>query len=103
MPADEAKTHRKLNWGDCPGVRRDPGRLSGAWTFGDTRLPIQTVFTNLAGGTTILEITEQFSVTEEQVRQVLRHAARMLEEDVITSEDTGENTPGSQHSAGTAP
>ena len=52
-----------LTWGDCHGVERDPERLAGAWTFGNTRLPLHTVFDNLASGATIEEITEQFSVT----------------------------------------
>ena len=84
MSTEERSDQKKLTWGDCPGVERHPGRLSGAWTFGNTRLPIQTVFSNLAGGANIQEITEQFSVTEDQIKTVLAHAARMLDEDRLT-------------------
>ena len=53
MSTEEETARKRLGWGDCPGVERDPGRLAGAWTFGNTRLPIWTVFENLAGGSTI--------------------------------------------------
>ena len=81
MSTEEKTARKRLGWGDCPGVERDPDRLTGAWTFGNTRLPIWTVFENLAGGSTIQEITENFHVSEEQVRTVLAHASKMLWED----------------------
>ena len=87
MSTEEKTVGRRLNWGDCPGVKRDPNRLAGAWTFGDTRLPLHAVFENLAGGATIQEVTRQFSVTEEQIKTVLAHTARMLEEDRLTGKD----------------
>ncbi len=74
----------KLDWGDCPGVERDPERMAGAWTFGNTRLPLHPIFENLAGGATIPEITRQFSVTWEQIRAVLSHTGRMLGQDLPT-------------------
>ena len=86
MSTDGKIAGKRLGWGDCPGVERDPGRLAGAWTFGNTRLPLHAVFENLAGGATIQEVTRQFSVTEEQIKTVLAHVARMLEEDRLTGE-----------------
>ncbi len=41
MFTEEKTTGKILNWGDCPGVVRDPNRLAGAWTFGNTRLTLQ--------------------------------------------------------------
>ena len=67
-------------------MERDPDRPAGAWTFGNTRLPLHAVFENLDGGATIQEVTRQFSVTEEQIRTVLAHTARMLKEDRLTGE-----------------
>ena len=84
MSTDGKIAGERQGWGDCPGVERDPGRLAGAWTFGNTRLPLHAVFENLAGGATIQEVTRQFSVTEEQIKTVLAHAARMPEEDRLT-------------------
>ena len=87
MSTEERTARKRLNWGDCPGVERDPERLAGAWTFGNTRLPLHAVFENLAGGATILEVTRQFSVTEDQIKTVLAHTARMLEEDRLIGEE----------------
>ena len=86
MSTEEKTAGMRLGWGDCPGVERDPDRLAGAWTFGNTRLPLHAVFENLDGEATIQEVTRQFSVTEEQIRTVLAHTARMLKEDRLTGE-----------------
>ena len=67
-------------------MERDPDHLAGVWTFGNTRLPIWTVFENLAGGSIIQEITENFHVSDEQVRTVLARASKMLQEDRLRGE-----------------
>jgi uncharacterized protein (DUF433 family) len=68
-----------LDWSQCPAVESVPGRLSGAWVFKDTRMPVSAVFQNLEAGATIDEIVEQFDITREQIKAVLRFAARSLE------------------------
>ncbi|HXA82263.1 MAG TPA: DUF433 domain-containing protein, partial [Methylomirabilota bacterium] len=68
-----------LDWSQCPAVESVPGKLSGAWVFRGTRMPVATVFENLEDGMTIDEIIEQFDVTREQVAAVLDFAARSLE------------------------
>ena len=68
-----------LDWSQCPAVESVPGRLSGAWVFRDTRMPVSTVFLNLEAGATVDEIIEQFDVTREQIKAVLEFAARSLE------------------------
>lgn len=68
-----------LDWSQCPAVESVPGKVSGAWVFRGTRLPVATVFENLEDGMTIEELTEQFDVTPEQVRAVLEFAARSLD------------------------
>jgi len=65
-----------LDWSQCAAVESVPGRMSGAWVFRGTRLPVSAVFENLEDGMTIDEITEQFPVTREQVQEVLEFAAR---------------------------
>jgi uncharacterized protein (DUF433 family) len=67
-----------LDWSECPTVESVPGRLSGAWVFRDTRLPVSTVFENLEAGATINEIIEWFDIPKEQVIEVLQFAARSL-------------------------
>ena len=68
-----------LDWSQCPAVESVPGKMSGAWVFRGTRMPVATVFENLEDGMTIDEIIEQFDVTREQVAAVLDFAARSLE------------------------
>lgn len=68
-----------LDWTKCAAVESVPGKVSGAWVFRGTRLPVVTIFENLEDGLSIEEIMEQFDVTREQVTAVLDFAARSLE------------------------
>jgi uncharacterized protein (DUF433 family) len=68
-----------LDWSQCPAVESIPGKVSGAWVFRDTRMPVSIVFDNLEAGATIDEIVEWFDVTPEQVKAVIEFAARSLE------------------------
>jgi len=68
-----------LDWSQCPAVESIPGKVSGAWVFRGTRMPVAAVFENLEDGLTIEEILEQFDVTREQVQAVLEFAARSLD------------------------
>jgi uncharacterized protein (DUF433 family) len=47
-----------LDWSQCPAVESVPGKVSGAWFFKGTRMPVQTVFANLEAGMSVKEITE---------------------------------------------
>ncbi len=33
-----------LDWSRCTAVESIPGKVSGAWVFKDTRMPVSTVF-----------------------------------------------------------
>ena len=68
-----------LDWSQCPAVESVPGKVSGAWVFRGTRMPVATVFANLEAGASIEEIMEWFDVTREQIAAVLDFAARSLE------------------------
>ena len=59
-----------LDWSQCPAVGV-PGKVSGAWVFKDTRMPVATMFENLEAGLTVEEVMEEFSVTREQINAVL--------------------------------
>lgn len=67
-----------LDWSQCPAVESVPGRVSGAWVFKDTRLPVATIFENLEAGSPLEEIMEQFRVSREQINAVLEFAAQSL-------------------------
>jgi uncharacterized protein (DUF433 family) len=68
-----------LDWSRCPAVESVPGKVSGAWVFRDTRMPVSIVFENLEAGATIDEIMEWFHLTREQIVVVLEFAARSLD------------------------
>jgi len=68
-----------MNWRDCSAIERDPGRVSGAWVFRGTRVPVAALFDNLDAGATVDEFLEWFpGVTREQVDEVLSFASQSL-------------------------
>jgi len=67
-----------LDWSQCPAVESVPGKVSGAWVFRGTRMPVSIVFDNLESGMSLTEITEVFDVTPEEIRAVLRFASESL-------------------------
>ena len=66
-----------LDWSQCSAVESVPGRVSGAWVFRDTRLPVATVIENLED-LGVDEVMEQFDVTREQIEAVLEFVAQSL-------------------------
>ena len=82
-----------LDWSQCPAVESIPGKMSGAWVFKDTRMPVSTVFENLESGASIEEIMEWFDVTREQIVAVLEFAARSLDPPNPPAPDSRLKTP----------
>jgi uncharacterized protein (DUF433 family) len=70
-----------LNWSQCSAVESLPGRVSGAWTFRNSRTPVKLVFENLEDRMTIDEIIEQYPVSREEIKAVLDFAAHSLDKD----------------------
>jgi len=69
-----------IDWSSCPAVERDPERVSGAWLFRGTRVPVTALFQNLEDGVQLAEFLELFpGVTLDQARAVLEHASQSLE------------------------
>jgi uncharacterized protein (DUF433 family) len=68
-----------LDWSQCSAVESIPGKVSGAWVFRGTRMPVATVFENLEAGASIEDIMEWFDLTRDQITAVLDFAARSLE------------------------
>jgi uncharacterized protein (DUF433 family) len=66
-----------LDWSQCPAVESIPGKVSGAWVFRGTRLPVATVIENLEDSS-IEEVMEQFDVTRAQITAVLDFIAQSL-------------------------
>jgi uncharacterized protein (DUF433 family) len=68
-----------LDWSQCSAVERTLGKVSGAWLFVGTRVPVKALFENIEGGATVDEFLEWFpGVSRAQVDAVLEHAQRSL-------------------------
>jgi uncharacterized protein (DUF433 family) len=66
-------------WNQCPAVERHPDRVSGAWVFRGTRVPVAALFENLKEGATIDEFVTWFpGVSRDQVEAVFDHEAMSL-------------------------
>ena len=73
------------NWGACPAVERHPLRMSGAWVFKGTRVPVSALFENLKAGASIDQFLEWFpGVDRWKVERVLDHELRALAETVAS-------------------
>jgi uncharacterized protein (DUF433 family) len=69
-----------LDWTTCLAVERDPEKLSGAWVFRGSRVPVSALFENLESGATLDQFLTWFpGVTRPQAEAVLEHAARSLQ------------------------
>lgn len=66
-----------IDWSSCSVIERDPDRVSGAWVFCGTRVPVAALFENLEEDASVHEFLEWFpGVSLSQARAVLEHAAR---------------------------
>jgi uncharacterized protein (DUF433 family) len=73
-----------MDWSQCPAVERQPGKVSGAWVFKGTRVPVRALFENLQGGARVEDFLEWFpGVTRDQVDAVLKLTEQSL--DVMTA------------------
>jgi uncharacterized protein (DUF433 family) len=69
----------RIDWKTCPEAERDPDKVSGAWVFKGTRVPVRALFENLEDGATVDDFLEWFpGVTRTQVEAVLEHASASL-------------------------
>ena len=70
-----------LDWSRCSAVERTPGKVSGAWVFRGTRVPVKALFENLESGARVDDFLAWFpGVTREHVDAVLQHAELSLVE-----------------------
>ncbi len=74
-----------IDWQDCLGVERSSRRVSGAWVFRRTRVPVRALFENLEDGASVDDFLEWFpGVTRAQVEAVLEHASASLAVEAAT-------------------
>lgn len=68
-----------LNWNQCPLVEQSPDKVSGAWVFAGTRVPVKALFENIEDGATVDQFLEWFpGVSREQVIAVLEFTEQSL-------------------------
>jgi uncharacterized protein (DUF433 family) len=68
-----------LDWNQCPLVEQSPDKVSGAWVFENTRVPVKALFENLEDGATIDEFLDWFpGVSRNQVTAVLEFTEQSL-------------------------
>jgi len=68
-----------IDWTSCTAVERSSEKVSGAWVFRGTRVPVKALFENLEGGATVDQFLEWFQgVSREQVLAVLEAAEASL-------------------------
>lgn len=75
-----------FDWTTCSTVERDPEKVSGAWVFSGTRVPVAALFENLEDGASVDDFLSWFpGVTKEQVAVVLEHTIQSLKEDRLAA------------------
>jgi len=69
-----------LDWSSCSAVERQDGKVSGAWVFRGTRVPVKALFENLENGARVDDFLAWFpGVSREQAEAVLEHAQLSLQ------------------------
>lgn len=67
------------NWDDCDAVERHSDKVSGAWVFRGTRVPVSALFENLRAGASVEEFLDWFEgIDARQVQVVLEHELKSL-------------------------
>ena len=69
------------SWNQLEAVESHPDKVSGAWVFRGTHVPVAALFENVRDGATVDEFLEWFpGVRREQVVAVLDHELATLSE-----------------------
>ncbi len=72
-------------WSQCSAVERNSDKVSGAWLFRGTRVPVSSLFENLRDGATVEQFLDWFPGVERwQVESVLDHETRRLRDVAVS-------------------
>lgn len=67
-----------LDWSSCSAAERTPEKVSGAWVFRDTRVPVEALFENLEEGADLNDFLACFpGISRQQAETVLQHARQI--------------------------
>jgi len=73
----EGQSQTMNDWSTCPAVERDPQKVSGAWVFRGTRVPVSALFENLEDGAQLSDFVAWFpDVSVQQAHAVLEHTVK---------------------------
>jgi uncharacterized protein (DUF433 family) len=64
-----------VDWSDCPLVERNPLKLSGVPIVKHTRVQADSIVENYECGSPVEEISDNFSIAEDIIEQLLAFAA----------------------------
>jgi len=65
-----------LDWSKCPLVEIDPLRVSGRPVVKGTRMPVENIIANYEYGVSITEISTQFQIPVQTVKELLYYVER---------------------------
>ncbi len=65
-----------LDWSECPLVEIDPLRVSGRPVVKGTRMPAEDIIANYEYGVSVKEISEQFRISPEVIKELLNYVER---------------------------
>ena len=68
------KMRKNIDWSDCPLVETKPGVLSGIPVLRGTRMPVSAIVDNFEYGVSVVEISEQFDISQDCINAVLSYA-----------------------------
>ena len=71
------------DWDNCPAVERIAGKVSGAWIFTESRLPLWAMYSEMASGTTVDQFIDWYFGDKAKVIAVLEHEAKSLRENSL--------------------
>jgi len=64
-----------LDWSECQAVEQSPGKVSGAWVFRGSRVPMSALFENIEDGARVEDFLEWFpGIPKALVDAVLEYA-----------------------------
>ncbi len=65
-----------LDWSKCPLVEIDASRVGGRPVLKGTRLPVEDIIANYEYGVSINEISAQFQVPTQLIKELLTYVER---------------------------
>ena len=66
-----------------PGITVDPQVVHGRPVISGTRVPVEVVLGELAGGSSFEEVIEDYHLEIEQIRTALSYATQMLRSTIV--------------------